>query len=861
MQGKTVLIVDDDQVYRESLREQLQKLGASAACAASGKEAIDLVESDPSRFQFAVVDQLLDHGLTGIETTARLVDFNRDLFVVVFTNVASDNKEAIAQYRYQALSAGAFRYLEHDRSGPPRRQIEDFVAEMNQLARLRDLIREHYENRSSLLPSLLTQLSIGVDVIDSSYKVWYMNRTLRQIIGLADEQLPKGPCSSWHGYKCCPCPRCLVEESRAKCAPGDRYFLSPLPRRGGDLYFMRVWAQPACDDSGKVLLDGRGKPLAIMESVQDLTGSELWHGSSLDFKLMHVAEALYSLPLPECYLPRPCFEKVRIFLGDRTHGDRLILKAAEGFSTRVAIGAPLDRSSDAEMMELLTLAEENVKAAGAKGRFFQKLGGRDPLFPLDLRERFIYWPVLDGGRTIALVEAIGDNCCEERVELLRPYVEKVAEALRGEGVGVRLPSTTADSSLAEIDLGIQTTASLSPRKALKFLVSECCRLTGGELPILRYREGQEAVLVRLGLSDYDEVAVERISVAKLSSWSARTILSGQVQRVNTADHGDRIFLMREDLEPAASTRLAGVASLCFLPLILDGQCIGSLGLHGRRWNTFGDEQERVARAIATRLASALHDYSVEQRIRRQVEAAQDSTIGVALHNINDPLGTINNDIGGLVERARSGMIDTERLLNTLERIKRQAERIGDVRSEYLRLRSPWQGRIEDVDLHDLIQGIARDCSVGRNIAELTFELEPSFTRVRADSTAIRVCLEVLLGNAFDAVKDYPSGQIAIKLRIAEQYEWDLADSAGPHIAIDVSDNGPGIPLEMEERLFQFAKSFKSKGRGLGLPYCHHVVTSAGGAVYHYKGQIGARFTLIFPIRSATKGQEDYKRDV
>ena len=217
-----VLIVDDDRYYLESLIRDLNRKGTTVAGASSGEEAVEMIRQKPRDFRFAVIDHKLEKGMDGIETTRQLVRACPGLYPVVFSNLPADNR--LMEYKFEALEAGAYRYLEKRDDGP--RQIVEFVKEMEHLERLRNWIAGFHELRTAS-PSLLTQLDIGMDIIDRNYKVWFMNEAMRRIMGMEGSVLPKAPCAKRHGYSCFPCDDCLVEKSFKDNKPHTGVLLAP----------------------------------------------------------------------------------------------------------------------------------------------------------------------------------------------------------------------------------------------------------------------------------------------------------------------------------------------------------------------------------------------------------------------------------------------------------------------------------------------------------------------------------------------------------------------------------------------------------------------------------------------------------
>ena len=64
--------------------------------------------------------------------------------------------------------------------------------------------------------------------------------------------------------------------------------------------------------------------------------------------------------------------------------------------------------------------------------------------------------------------------------------------------------------------------------------------------------------------------------------------------------------------------------------------------------------------------------------------------------------------------------------------------------------------------------------------------------------------------------------------------------------LSVSDNGPGVPAELRETLFQPFVTSKSEGIGLGLAISHDIMRQLGGDLVHDETATGARFTMVMP---------------
>jgi two-component system sensor histidine kinase PilS (NtrC family) len=69
---------------------------------------------------------------------------------------------------------------------------------------------------------------------------------------------------------------------------------------------------------------------------------------------------------------------------------------------------------------------------------------------------------------------------------------------------------------------------------------------------------------------------------------------------------------------------------------------------------------------------------------------------------------------------------------------------------------------------------------------------------------------------------------------------------GGAVALRVSDNGPGIPADIRDRLFDPFFTTKANGSGLGLAVVHRAIEAHRGLVFVDSGTHGTRFTVILP---------------
>lgn len=235
-------------------------------------------------------------------------------------------------------------------------------------------------------------------------------------------------------------------------------------------------------------------------------------------------------------------------------------------------------------------------------------------------------------------------------------------------------------------------------------------------------------------------------------------------------------------------------------------------------------------------AAAIHDYSgirhgtvlVFHDLTRikQLERTREEFVGNVSHELRTPLSLIKGYAETLLDGARDNPEVATRFLQTIDR---NAERLRLLIEDLLTISELESGRIQ---LN--LQSIALDAAVGRVLNDFdararakaaTLVNLPSGLKIRADAAR----LEQVLGNLVDNAIKYgrPGGTVTIS----------AATDGTDFIRISVQDDGPGIPPEALERIFERfyridkARSREQGGTGLGLSIVKHLVQTHGGKVW------------------------------
>ncbi|GIV00631.1 MAG: hypothetical protein KatS3mg014_2246 [Actinomycetota bacterium] len=274
-------------------------------------------------------------------------------------------------------------------------------------------------------------------------------------------------------------------------------------------------------------------------------------------------------------------------------------------------------------------------------------------------------------------------------------------------------------------------------------------------------------------------------------------------------------------------------------MLITGFAVGMLAqqraLHRRRGQQLQAEVEERTRELST------HRQEVE-RLRR-VDLAKSEFVAVAAHEFRSPLAAIIGVLSAL--RDHDGALTAQHRSELIDGAAAQARRLARLVDDLLTV-----SRIEDGALRlTLVPTDPRTLlSEAAQASGMTGRLVISVGRVgkvRCDPDAIIRVLTNLLDNA----RKYAPPDS--KVRIAVEREGDM-------VRFRVADEGPGIPQEQREGIFERFRRLEEgsakPGSGLGLYICRGLVEAHGGTISVGEAEGGgAEFTFTLP--RATKEDE------
>ncbi|MBC7963834.1 MAG: PAS domain S-box protein [Steroidobacteraceae bacterium] len=236
---------------------------------------------------------------------------------------------------------------------------------------------------------------------------------------------------------------------------------------------------------------------------------------------------------------------------------------------------------------------------------------------------------------------------------------------------------------------------------------------------------------------------------------------------------------------------------------------------------------------------------LEAAIRQADRLSTVGTLAAGLaHEVKNPLGGIK----GAAQLLEREFEPESEMLEYTQVMIRETDRIDHIIRELLELASPRRLKLAPINLHKVLGDILllqRQAVVGREIAFIQ-HFDPSIPDIMADEEMLTRLFLNLICNAIDAMG--VDGRLTVTSRVLSDYRMSQNERRSRMVAIEVGDDGPGIPAGDLENIWTPFFSTKSGGTGLGLSICHKIVSEHRGMIKAESDSgHGTKFTVLLPL--------------
>lgn len=206
----------------------------------------------------------------------------------------------------------------------------------------------------------------------------------------------------------------------------------------------------------------------------------------------------------------------------------------------------------------------------------------------------------------------------------------------------------------------------------------------------------------------------------------------------------------------------------------------------------------------------------------------------AAHEIRNPLAVIH----GFISLMNQSLSDEEKKRFYLPLLMKELERINYIIEEMLLLSKPGAPVMKKVSMQDIINELLPLITHSSKFTEkdkLIFDVKLQPHILKVDEKQIKQVLHNLIRNSMEAMDG--EGVITIYSQVHDD-----------NYCLYIEDNGKGIPLHMQQSLYQPFSTSKDSGTGLGLPIAQRILESHGGQIKLLStSSRGTVFVIKFPL--------------
>jgi signal transduction histidine kinase len=230
----------------------------------------------------------------------------------------------------------------------------------------------------------------------------------------------------------------------------------------------------------------------------------------------------------------------------------------------------------------------------------------------------------------------------------------------------------------------------------------------------------------------------------------------------------------------------------------------------------------------------------ENAYQSELASGKLAVLGELCAGVSHEARNIMTGVLGFAQVGKEHTNDPKVVLEILSMIEQESVRCVELLSSYLDLGRDREEGFQPVNVGEVVNQAVRlvTSEARKRQCKLEVKLEGDILPVRARPAELRQVFLNLLFNALQAIHE--GGKILVR----------AAPQSDDQVSIEVIDDGPGIPKEIQAKIFEpyFSTKPRGEGTGLGLSLCRKIIDGHGGAltVHSVPGR-GASFTIRIAV--------------
>ena len=468
------------------------------------------------------------------------------------------------------------------------------------------------------------------------------------------------------------------------------------------------------------------------------------------------------------------------------------------------------------------------------------------------------------GRTVLLFET-ADQDDTMAWEVAAAQVDLAGGDIGAESIVAQVNAEASRGMLSHVRSGSATTAALRTNLEVLYEVSELVvrpsvgidELLEQILSLTLDAIGADRGVMLIADPQTDEIKPRVFGGRKAATDQGRMPISRTIvdyvltrgRGVQTSDAaGDERFeghesILRSGIREALCVPMQGRFELLGVIYVDTTQAPGESMLQGSVGGAqrFNDESLMLLAAVGRQAALAVENHRYQDAlVKAERLAAVGQTVAMLSHHVKNILQGMRGG-GYLIEQGLSKKKD-EMALRGWNILDRNQERLYNLVMDMLAFSKDRTPNLESVSLNEVVVDVAElmQPAAAEQDIRIRTELSDEMMIAQADPEGLHRAVLNLVVNAIEAMDDRDDGEIQLRTR-----RGDLET-----LAIEVADNGPGIPADQLGRLFTLFESSKgSRGTGIGLAVSQKILHEHGGEIQvHSQPGQGTTFRLLLPQR-------------
>lgn len=262
------------------------------------------------------------------------------------------------------------------------------------------------------------------------------------------------------------------------------------------------------------------------------------------------------------------------------------------------------------------------------------------------------------------------------------------------------------------------------------------------------------------------------------------------------------------------------------------------------------DEARNAEVLSEKaLINKVSQLQTEKQTLLELQRLRQETSDLIIHDLRNPLSSVSVALKMIEMVMPAAVLEVNReLLDIAHSACDRMQRLVDSLLEVARMEAGESYlTVSEIDLRAVISDVLSRISPFHKKAMQVETIIPNgLPRVPADLDKIDRVLTNLVDNALKFTQT--GGKVIVRV-----------ETHGRHIRVHIEDNGPGIPEEDRQRIFErfsqikpqlAGEKRKRRGFGLGLAYCRLAIEAHGGNIWveEGEGEVGSRFTFSLPLQ-------------